>query len=165
LASLISADWGFVGLRRRPATDPVNALLSFGYSLVTAEIVSAIAGAGLHDSIGFLHSSRNDRPNLALDLVEEFRPLIVDSLVLSLLNNRRVTPKDFETLPDSEIRLSSTGRRRFFNEYERRVGTRFRHPETRRTMSYRESFETQARHLNQLLTDNITTPYQPVRWT
>jgi CRISP-associated protein Cas1 len=89
--------WHFPGRVRRPPTDPVNALLSFGYSLVTNKVASAVQLVGFDHSVGYLHSSFSGRPALALDLMEEFRPVIVDAVVLALLNNRMLTANDFLT--------------------------------------------------------------------
>ncbi len=87
--------WPFPGRVKRPPTDPVNALLSFGYSLLTNKVASAVQLVGFDHFVGYLHSSFYGRPSLALDLVEEFRPIIVDSVVLTLLNNRMLTRNDF----------------------------------------------------------------------
>ena len=87
--------WPFDQRTRRPPTDPVNSLLSFGYSLLTSQVASAIQTVGLDHYVGYLHSSFYGRPALALDLMEEFRPIIVDSVVLTILNNRMLTTGDF----------------------------------------------------------------------
>jgi len=87
--------WTFAGRVKRPPTDPVNALLSYGYSLLTSQVGSALQIVGFDQFVGYLHSSTYGRPALALDLMEEFRPLIVDSVVLTVLNNRMLTSNDF----------------------------------------------------------------------
>src|SRR5260221_3971026 len=87
--------WAFAGRVRRPPTDAVNALLSYGYTLLTSQAGSALQIGGVDQYVGYLHSSTYGRPALALDLMEEFRPLIVDSVVLTVLNNRMFTPNDF----------------------------------------------------------------------
>src|SRR6266700_6546087 len=94
---LIKCDWahGFSKRVRRPPTDPVIAMLSYGYVILSSQVASAVAGVGFDPYIGYLHSSRYGKPALALDLMEEFRPLIVDSVVLSLLNNRQMEQKEF----------------------------------------------------------------------
>ena len=87
--------WPFPGRVKRPPTDPVNALLSFGYSLLTHKVASAVQLVGFDHFVGYLHSSFYGRPSLALDLMEEFRPIIVDSIVLNMLNHRMLSTHDF----------------------------------------------------------------------
>src|SRR5207248_9509735 len=87
--------WPFARRIKRPPTDPVNALLSFGYSLLTNQVASAVQVVGFDHYVGYLHSSFYGRPALALDLVEEFRPVIVDTVVLSLLNRKMLVMNDF----------------------------------------------------------------------
>jgi len=82
LAKLLDSSWEFTGRRRRPPPDPINSLLSLGYTLLTQEATAAVEAAGLDPYFGFLHSARVGRPSLALDLVEEFRPVLVDSVAL-----------------------------------------------------------------------------------
>src|SRR5205823_14711468 len=96
-SKLIKCDWshGFSKRMRRPPSDPVNAMLSYGYVVLASQVASMLAAVGFDPYIGYLHASRYGKPALALDLMEEFRPLIVDSVVLSLLNNRQLEPKDF----------------------------------------------------------------------
>jgi len=88
-----SKQWPFPGRLKRPATDSVNALLSFGYALLTNKVASAVQLVGFDHFVGYLYSSFYGHPALALDLVEEFRPIIVDSVVLTLLNDPHVQRK------------------------------------------------------------------------
>ncbi len=87
--------WPFPGRVKRPATDPVNSLLSFGYSLLTNKVASAVQLVGFDHFVGYLHSAAYGRPALALDIMEEFRPVIVDSVVVEMLNHRMLAPTDF----------------------------------------------------------------------
>ncbi len=96
----------FTVRRRRPPPDPVNACLSFGYAVLTSQVESVVAAAGFDPLIGFLHEPAYGRPSLALDLLEEFRPLVVDQTVLRLLNRRQLGPRDFEDLEDGDARPS-----------------------------------------------------------
>ena len=98
---------------RRPPTDPVNALLSFIYALLTHDARSALEGVGLDPAVGFLHRDRPGRPSLALDLVEEFRAWFADRLVLTLINRRQLAPSDFITLEGGTVRLTDEARRTF----------------------------------------------------
>ena len=96
-SSMLNAEmgFGFEHRTRRPPKDPTNALLSFAYSLLTADVISAIQIVGLDPYVGFFHQQTYGRPCLALDLMEEFRPIIADSVVVTLINNRQITPDDF----------------------------------------------------------------------
>lgn len=134
----------FIKRTRRPPRDPVNALLSFGYCLLNAEIVGQVAAAGLDTQVGFLHVTRAGRPALALDLVEELRAAVVDRVVLRCWNLRIITDDDF-TLDESLIPiLRSDARARFLREYERRMNRPFTHVRGFRT-TYRRLVHGQAR--------------------
>src|SRR2546429_9442674 len=101
-------------------TDPVNALLSFGYSLLTTKVASAVQLVGFDHFVGYLHSSVYGRPALALDLMEEFRPGIVDSVVVSIVNHRMLTPTDF-VVELGAYRLKQEKRTMFFTKLEERL--------------------------------------------
>lgn len=150
---------------RRPPKDPVNALLSLGYSLLTANVISALEIVGLDPFCGFFHgAAAYGRPALALDLMEEFRPIIVDSVVLSLVNKRMVTVKDFESAPGQKegggIYLSRRGRRVFFEQYVHRLNTTVFHPLAGRALSYQRALEVQARQLARVILGEIEA-YEP----
>src|SRR5438552_6475181 len=108
--------WPFPGRVKRPPTDPVNALLSFGYTLLTNKVASAVQLVGVDHFVGYLLSSFYARPALALDLVAEFRPIIVDSIVLTLLNNRMLTRNDF-VIELGAYRLKDEKRQVFFTKF------------------------------------------------
>jgi CRISPR-associated protein Cas1 len=96
---MLDKSWGFSGRNRRPPTDPVNALLSFAYGLLRVQVTAAVHLAGLDPYIGYLHEVTRGQPALVLDLMEEFRPLVADNIVLSVVNNREIQLDDFaETL-------------------------------------------------------------------
>jgi CRISPR-associated protein Cas1 len=139
---------------RRPPGDPVNALLSFGYSLLVGDMVSSLLTVGLDPYIGFFHSTKYGRPALALDLMEEFRPLIVDSLVLTILNKGMVEDGDFKE-KFGGVYLEEEGRDTFFKAYAGRVKTEIVHPVFEYRVSYRRIFEIQARFLAKVLTGEI----------
>jgi CRISPR-associated protein Cas1 len=122
-ADTFEADWRFRGRRRRPPPDPINAMLSYGYTLLVSESVAACEIAGLDPDSGFLHSERWGRPSLALDLMEEFRPVIVDSIVRRLVTGGGVTGADFIDDPQRGCRMSDRARRAFLEAYERRLLT------------------------------------------
>jgi CRISP-associated protein Cas1 len=108
----------FTKRTRRPPRDPANALLSFGYTLLYGEAIAALALTGFDPYLGFLHSFHYGRCSLALDLMEEFRPLVVDRLVLKIINLEVAKPDDFETDPNTGVNLKPAARKRFFREYE-----------------------------------------------
>lgn len=107
----------FVARNRRPPRDPINALLGFGYGLVTTEIVGALEAVGLDHQVGFLHRARSGRPSLALDLLEELRPW-VDRFVVGVVRRRQVGPGSFTLTPGGAVYLSDQGRRAVLTLWE-----------------------------------------------
>jgi CRISPR-associated protein Cas1 len=146
--------WTFAGRVKRPPTDPVNALLSYGYAILTSQVGSAIQMVGFDQFIGYLHSSSYGRPALALDLMEEFRPLIVDSVVLTLLNNRMLTPNDF-VVELGAYRLKKEPRKIFLTRFEERLNEEVTHPVFGYKVKYRRCIELQARLIAKYLTGEI----------
>jgi len=142
------------GRNRRPPRDPINALLSFAYSLLTKELAHTIASAGLDPLLGFFHQPRFGRPALALDLMEEFRPIVADSTVISAINNGVVTSSDFLVHPTG-VSLKPPGRRRFILAYERRMDQLVTHPVFGYRISYRRVLEVQARLFGRFLLGEI----------
>ena len=135
---------------RRPPRDPVNALLSLGYSLLTKDLTVACYAVGFDPMIGFYHQPRHGRPALALDLMEPLRPLIVDSAVLSAVNTKMVSERDFVSSGDA-VSLTPAGRKGFFRAYEARMNTLVTHPLFDYRVSYRRLLEIQARLLAKTL--------------
>ncbi len=159
----------FAGRSRRPPKDPVNALLSLGYSLLTANLMTALEIVGLDPYCGFFHGpSAYGRPALALDLMEEFRPIVVDSVVLTLVNKRMLAAGDFQNGPDDDqsgsgeagVYLTRRGLRVFFEQYSQRLNTPVVHPLAGRSLSYQKIFEVQARQIAKLVQGEVDT-YQP----
>lgn len=146
--------WPFPGRVKRPATDPVNALLSFGYSLLTNKVASAIQVVGFDHFVGYLHSTFHGRPALALDLMEEFRPIIVDSVVLTLLNNRMFTGNDF-VVELGAYRLKDEPRKAFFTKFEERLNEEINHPLFGYKVTYLRCIELQVRLLAKFVTGEI----------
>lgn len=161
--TLIRVDgFTFITRRKRPPTDPVNALLSFGYSLLRHDIESAVNIVGFDPYLGYLHTQRYGRPSLALDVMEEFRPLVVDAMVLAAINRRSLTPADFTTEPLSgAVSLSDDGRRTFLRLYEQKKQSQFKHPVMSKQCTYQEAFEIQARLLAKYLMEE-TEQYPPL---
>ncbi len=113
---------------RRPPLDPINALLSLFYSILTHDCVAAITAAGLDPGVGYFHEERAGRPSLALDLVEEFRAFLVDRFVITLINRRQVGPEDFIFRPGGAVELKETARKRLIGEYQQRKQDQRIHP-------------------------------------
>jgi CRISP-associated protein Cas1 len=154
----------FEGRNRRPPRDPVNVLLSLGYTLLANAVQTQVQVAGLDPFLGCLHSPEYGRPSLVLDLMEEFRPVLVDALVLALVNRRIIQPTDFyrpeerepaafdfaETEPIREnypILLAHTGMKKFITQFENRLNQRLLYPPKGQRLSYREIFLEQVRLL------------------
>ena len=131
---------------RRPPRDPVNALLSFAYALLLKDVRVALVGVGFDPMVGFFHRPRAGRPALALDLMEEFRPLLCDSVVLSVINTEEVTADDFVRAAGA-VALGERGRKAFLAAYERRLAQEVTHPRYGYTLSYRRVLAVQARLL------------------
>jgi len=158
---LIKADgFSFSKRIRRPPTDPVNALLSFGYALLASDIHAAVNVLGFDPYCGYLHADRYGRPSLALDLMEEFRPVMVDSVVLSCLNKRVIQPEDFLVSLGEVCSLTSEARKKFLLQYEERKQTEVRHPLFEYPATYRRCFELQARILAKVIQGEIER-YEP----
>jgi len=141
---------------RRPPTDPVNALLSFGYAMLTRTFVMVLSATGFDPYRGFYHQPRFGRPALALDMMEPFRPLIVDSAVVTAINNGEVRPTDFVRSPVG-VALTDAGRRRFLGTLERRLAQEVTHPIFGYRVEYRRLLEVQARLLGRHLMGEIPT--------
>jgi CRISPR-associated protein Cas1 len=144
----------FEGRNRRPPRDAVNALLSLAYSVLTKDLTIACYAVGFDPFMGFYHQPRFGRPALALDLMEPFRPLIADSAVLSAINTKMVTPKDFIQVGPA-VSLTPEGRKGFFRAYELRMDTMVTHPLFDYRVSYRRLLEIQARLLGRVLEGEI----------
>ncbi len=163
--ALIGPEWRFNSRQRRPPPDPVNVLLSLGYTLLAHKALGAVQAAGFDPYLGILHQYAYKHPSLALDLMEEFRPILVDSLVIRLCNDGRITLDDFT--PGDEARpvvLSDDGMRRFLAAFEERMRTEATHPEGSDSgpgkVSYLRCLELQARRLARVVRGE-TDLYEP----
>lgn len=140
LSGLVKGDWSFAGRVKRPPTDPLNAMLSFGYTLLTNQVVSLVHAVGLDVGLGVLHQPGFGKPALALDLMEPFRSIIVDSVVVTLINTGQITPADFDDELGS-FRLRDAARRTFLEKYEARLNEQVVHPLFGYQASYRRCIE------------------------
>lgn len=125
---LTSPGFEFQGRIKRPATDPVNALLSFIYTLVTQELVSALQGVGLDPYVGFMHTDRPGRVSLALDMIEELRAWWCDRLALTLINRKELKRKDFKQAASGAMQLTETARKRVIEAYQEKKQDTLTHP-------------------------------------
>ncbi|MEQ1828171.1 MAG: CRISPR-associated endonuclease Cas1 [Pirellula sp.] len=144
----------FEGRNRRPPRDPVNAMLSLGYSLLAKDLAIACTSVGLDPYMGYYHQPRFGRASLALDLMEPFRPLVVDSTVITAINNRMIAPEHFVSAGDA-VALTPNGRKSFFRAYEQRMDQLVTHPLFDYRVSYRRMLEIQTRLLARCLTGEI----------
>lgn len=163
LRAALRADMRMDKRTRRPPTDPVNALLSLGYTLLNEALMTACEVVGLDPYVGFFHAEKYGRPALALDMVEEFRAPIVDSLVLTLVNKRMIKPKDFEPGKKGGVYLTRHGLRIFLREFADRLEVKTMHPAAGRRLSYRQWFEVQARNMAKTIQAE-TDVYRPFFW-
>jgi CRISPR-associated protein Cas1 len=144
----------FTARNRRPPRDPVNALLSLAYSLLTKDLTIICHIVGFDPYLGFYHQPRFGRPSLALDLMEPFRPLIADSAVLTAINTRMLSLADFVRAGRS-VALAPSGRKALFRAYEQRMDTLVTHPLFGYRVNYRRILEIQTRLLARLLTGEL----------
>lgn len=153
---MLNVGTGFevTGRNRRPPSDPVNALLSFGYSMLAKEALAAVITVGFEPGLGMYHRVRPGRPSLALDLMEEFRPLIVDSTVLSLINAKEIRASHFDRRGKAVV-LTQDGRRRFIAAIERRLRSTITHPTFGYEVTYRRALNVQARLLARAIQGDI----------
>lgn len=121
-------DFAILGRNRRPPTDPMNALLSYLYTLLAHDCRGALEGVGLDPQIGFLHEIRSGRPGLALDLMEEFRAVLADRVALSLVNLRQVGPRDFKTTESGAVEMKEETRKTILQTWQKKKQETIQHP-------------------------------------
>ncbi|RLJ16849.1 hypothetical protein DJ031_15360 [bacterium endosymbiont of Escarpia laminata] len=145
MQTLIAPEWHFTSRNRHPPLDPVNALLSYGYTLLFYNIYSFIRARGLNPHVGYLHPLRAGHPALASDLVEEFRALIVDPIVWNLVLNHRLSPGQFTlpVTPGQGCRMDKAARTRLIREMEKKLNTPIIHPVNGLKLDYRRCMEHQ----------------------
>jgi CRISPR-associated protein Cas1 len=144
---------------RRPPRDPVNAVLSFGYTLLQGETIGVVAAVGFDPYIGFFHGLEYGRCSLALDLIEEFRAAIIDRLALTLFNNQVLNSDDFRPSDDGGVWLAEDGKKRFLQEYERTMSRKFISRHTGHQTTFRRLMLGQAERLARAV--SFAEPYEP----
>ena len=145
LGRVLLPPWEFSGRNRRPPKDPVNALLSFGYTLLLGRITSAVTIAGLDPCVGFLHPEYRGRPAMALDLMEEFRSPVVDRMVISLLNQRILALENFTSDKEKGVLLDREGRLKVLRAFSQRMGVEVTNRYTGERASFKTHCDMQAR--------------------
>ncbi len=157
---MILGSLGFPGRRKRPPTDPVNAMLSLSYTMIFNEISSLLDGLGFDPYLGYFHSVDYGRASLASDLMEEFRAPIADRLILNLVNKRVFAEKDFFiNMQNKGVYFQPESLKRYFKEYEKHINRQFVHPETKEQTTLRKCFRIQAEKMASTIQNN--TPYVP----
>ena len=172
-----NADFSFTGRNRRPPLDPVNAMLSFVYTLLTNEVLSAVSVFGLDPYLGSLHEISHGRPSLACDLVEEYRAFMGDRLVLGIVNRKLIRPDDFIIRPDAPrtyvddqdmktrrpVEMKPAAARAFVAAYEEMIQRAIHYPPLGKSVAYRWLIHNQVRRFG----ESILTPdtvYKPFSW-
>jgi len=164
LRTLLPADWGFEKRAYHPPPDPANSLLSFGYTLLLKDVTAAVQLVGLDPYLGFFHALGYDRPALALDLMEELRPVIVDSMFLDIVAKKRLQPDDFKRSrnPRRPCLLGEAGVRVVIEQYEGRLQTPVAHPLAGGQTTVRRAIELQARQMARVIRGEDRV-YRPLR--
>ena len=161
LGNLVPEEFSFEKRTRQPPKDAFNTMLSFGYTLLMYDLYTAIVNQGLHPYFGFLHALKNHHPALASDLMEEWRPALIDTMVLSLIRRNEIRPEHFEQDEDSEgVFLTREGRGIFIKAYEKKMRSLNQYGQEKQT--YRTALETQAGLYAQALMSENAAIYQPV---
>lgn len=153
----------FKGRSRRPPQDMVNAMLSFVYTLLVHDVRSALEAMGLDPAVGFLHRDRPGRPGLALDMMEEFRAFVADRLVLSLINQRQVSPSGFQTLDSGAVVMDDSTRKVVITAYQDRKQDEVCHPFLKEKAKIGQLFFVQAQLLNRYFRKDLD-GYPPFVW-
>ena len=159
-SKMILGDFSFTGRKKRPPTDPVNAMLSLSYTMLFNEIASLLDGLGFDPYLGYFHGVDYGRQSLAADIMEEFRAPVADRLVLNFVNNRIFRPDDFYANPQTGgVVFKQEALKRYFAEYESMINHEFAHPDTGQTVSLRKCIRAQAENLAATIQDDR--PYAP----
>lgn len=155
--------FAFTGRSRRPPLDPVNALLSFAYTLLSNACAGALESVGLDAYVGFHHRDRPGRASLALDLMEELRPLFADRFVLTLINNRAIRSEHFDRQPSGAVWLSEEGRKIFLSAWQKRMQEPITHPYLKEKLAWGLVPYVQALLLARYLRNDLD-GYPPFLW-
>lgn len=161
--ALLKDAMGFTNRNRKPPRDPVNSMLSFGYTLLFYNAFAMVKSCGLHPYVGFFHEIRSGHPALVSDLIEEFRAPIVESLVLYLVNSKVLTAKDFAMPkePGLPCLLSDEARKLFIHHFEEKMNSPMTHPHTQFKVDYRRCVHLQAQEMARAIRGEVPV-YRPM---
>ena len=161
IAKTISKEWNFNGRKRQPPPDPVNSMLSYGYTLLFYNVYSLLRARGLNPHVGFLHPMRPGHPALVSDVIEEFRAIVVDVVVLNLVLNNKIEPKEFSCSDSHGCILSKEARKKFIKIFENKLNSKIKHPISGLNLDYRRCIEYQANHLARVIR-GVEPEYKPM---
>lgn len=147
LAATVDNKWGFTKRVKQPPTDPINAMLSYGYTLLFYNMYSFLRSRGLNPHVGYLHPMRMGHPALVSDTIEEFRAIVVDSVVLNIVLNNKLTPDDFKWQKGQSCLLNTKARALFIRHLENKLNASLTHPVSKLKLDYRRCMEHQINHL------------------
>ncbi len=147
IAATVDKKWGFTKRVKQPPTDPINAMLSYGYTLLFYNIYSFLRARGLNPHVGYLHPMRMGHPALASDVMEEFRAIVVDAVVLNIVLNNKLTPDDFTWQENQACLLNAKARGLFIKKLENKLNSALTHPVSGLKLDYRRCMEHQVNHL------------------
>lgn len=161
---LLDSKYSFQKRTRRPPKDPFNAIISFGYTLLLYEIFTILLTKGLNPYAAFMHSDRHKHPALCSDLMEEWRPILVDSLAIALLNNNRIKKEDFDFSPETgAVFLNKDACKKFIENFEKRLRQEVSYiEEVPYKMSFRRIIEYQIMQLIKAMENGNTETYKPI---
>ena len=162
-AKVLAPHWNFQNRNKQPPADPVNAMLSYGYTLLFYNIYTLLHARGLNPQVGFLHPIRQGHPALVSDMMEEFRAIIIDSVVFNIALNNKLRPEDFilSRHGDEACLLNNEARKFFIRQLETKLNTRLRHPVSELQLDYRRCVEHQINHLTAVIR-RLAPSYQPM---
>ena len=158
LGEMVSKEFSFEKRSRRPPRDMFNSMLSFGYSLLMSEVHTAINNSGLHPYFGFMHAMKEHHPTLVSDLMEEWRPILIDSLVMALVSHNEIKPSCVEPANADGVYLNSAGQKIFLNAYEKKLQAI-----SENKYSYRHSLKIQAENYAEALMAEDVKKYEPFK--
>lgn len=158
--TFVKNDFKIEKRERRPPTDPMNALISFGNSLMYTTVLGEIYKTQLDPTISYLHEPSTKRFSLSLDIAEIFKPLVVDSVIFALINRNSITLKDFD-IEDGICMLNEKGRKKFISEYDKKLSTTIKHRSLHRSVSYRNLIKLECYKIIKMAIENEE--YKPLK--
>lgn len=164
MSKIIPSIYVFTGRTKQPPLDEINAALSFAYTLLFNDVLLAINNCGLNPYVGIMHELKQGHPALASDLMEEWRPVVADSIVLELVNDNDLMPSDFESANETQaVYLKREGAKKLIAKYEKRMHSSFGYVK-RQGMgeTVRETLTVQVREFIEAIENNNTEAYNPI---